>query len=224
MLERFKEVTIANTAYSTKHLAALMTQIRILNVSLFCMNKVADVHIFLLQLWIVHPALMGTMTSIIVLFLCWTIRDSVKMKGIPEKHVFVTGCDSGFGNLLAQRLHRKGFIVIAACLTEKGSQELKTCTSPTLKTVILNVTNPKSIDSAVEYVTAETGNKGSIYFLTGKKKLLSKHISLLALLLYSCLSYGDPSSAIVGDRVHFFSQAIVFIYLVSSSFYFNLVI
>ncbi|XP_077304022.1 retinol dehydrogenase 7-like isoform X1 [Lithobates pipiens] len=112
------------------------------------------------ELWIVHPALMGTMTSIVVLFLCWTIRDSVKMKGIPEKHVFVTGCDSGFGNLLAQRLHRKGFIVIAACLTEKGCQDLKTCTSPTLKTVILNVTNPKSIDSAVEYVAAETGNKG----------------------------------------------------------------
>lgn len=158
------------------------------------------------------------MTSIVVLFLCWTIRDSVKMKGFPEKHVFVTGCDSGFGNLLAQRLHRKGFIVIAACLTEKGSQDLKTCTSPTLKTVILNLTNPKSIDSAVEYVTAETGNKGTIYiFSNWQKRQFKTHLSIVALLLYSCLSYGDPSS---DRRVHIFSQASMFIYLFSSSFYF----
>ncbi|KAM5151881.1 retinol dehydrogenase 7-like [Mantella aurantiaca] len=112
------------------------------------------------ELWIVHPALMGIVTSILVLFVCWTIRDSVKIRAIPEKHVFVTGCDSGFGNLLAQRLHRKGFIVIAACLTEKGCEDLKTCTSPSLKTVILNLTNPKSIDSAVEFVAEVTGNRG----------------------------------------------------------------
>ncbi|KAM4697418.1 retinol dehydrogenase 5-like [Rhinophrynus dorsalis] len=112
------------------------------------------------EFWIVNPALMGTLTSVVFLIVCWLIRDSVKIRDIREKHVFITGCDSGFGNLLAQRLHRKGFIVIAACLTEKGSQDLKTCTSQSLKTVLLNVTNPKSIDDAVDFVAAETGSKG----------------------------------------------------------------
>ncbi|KAG8559736.1 hypothetical protein GDO81_017432 [Engystomops pustulosus] len=112
------------------------------------------------ELWIVHPALMGTLTSVVFLFVCWTIRDNLKVRDVRGKYVFITGCDSGFGNLLAQRLHRKGFDVIAACLTEKGSDDLKACTCPTLKTVLLNVTNPKSIDNAVTFVAEETGSKG----------------------------------------------------------------
>uniref|UniRef100_A0A8C5R8S7 Retinol dehydrogenase 1 n=1 Tax=Leptobrachium leishanense TaxID=445787 RepID=A0A8C5R8S7_9ANUR len=108
----------------------------------------------------VNPALLGTLTSITLIIVCWTIKDSLRIKDIREKHVFITGCDSGFGNLLAQRLHKRGFTVIAACLTEKGSQELKACTSPSLRTVLLNVTNPKSIDNAVQYVAEETSNKG----------------------------------------------------------------
>ncbi|KAG8432405.1 hypothetical protein GDO86_016884 [Hymenochirus boettgeri] len=106
------------------------------------------------------PVLMGILTSAIILFMCWIIRDNIKIKDAREKYVFITGCDSGFGNLLAQRLHQKGFTVIAACLTEKGSQELQACTSPALKTVILNLTNTKSIDNAVEFVAEETGSKG----------------------------------------------------------------
>ncbi|XP_075465255.1 retinol dehydrogenase 5-like isoform X2 [Ascaphus truei] len=112
------------------------------------------------EFWLVNPALLGTLTSIIFLIVCWSIRDSLKIKDVHEKHIFITGCDSGFGNLLAQTLHKRGFGVIAACLTEKGGKELQACTSPSLKTVILNVTNPRSIENAVEFVAAETGNKG----------------------------------------------------------------
>ncbi|CAJ0923939.1 unnamed protein product [Ranitomeya imitator] len=78
----------------------------------------------------------------------------------PSDRTTHPGCDSGFGNLLAQNLHRKGFAIIAACLTEKGSEDLKACTSPSLKTILLNVTNPKSIDNAVTFVDEETGGKG----------------------------------------------------------------
>ncbi|XP_069591452.1 retinol dehydrogenase 7-like isoform X1 [Ranitomeya imitator] len=112
------------------------------------------------ELWIVHPALMGILTSIVFLFICWSVRDNLKIKDVRGKYVFITGCDSGFGNLLAQNLHRKGFAIIAACLTEKGSEDLKACTSPSLKTILLNVTNPKSIDNAVTFVDEETGGKG----------------------------------------------------------------
>ncbi|KAE8581006.1 hypothetical protein XENTR_v10024626 [Xenopus tropicalis] len=112
------------------------------------------------EIFMGNTALIATMTSFVFLLVCWIIKDSIKIKNIHEKHVLITGCDSGFGNLLAQRLHRKGFGVIAACLTEKGCQDLIACTSPSMKTVILNVTNARSIDQAVQFVAAETGSKG----------------------------------------------------------------
>uniref|UniRef100_A0A8C3XJA1 Retinol dehydrogenase 1 n=1 Tax=Chelydra serpentina TaxID=8475 RepID=A0A8C3XJA1_CHESE len=101
----------------------------------------------------------GILASIL-LIICWLIRDSLNVKDLNGKHVFITGCDSGFGNLLAKQLDRRGFHVIAACLTEKGSRELLACTSLSLKTVILNVTDSSSIDNAVEFVKQETDGEG----------------------------------------------------------------
>nr|XP_005997700.2 PREDICTED: dehydrogenase/reductase SDR family member 9 [Latimeria chalumnae] len=98
--------------------------------------------------------------SIFLLVVCWFIKDNLRIKTIKEKYVLITGCDSGFGNLLAKQLNQRGFHVIAACLTENGAQQLQACTSPTLKTVLLNVTDPKSIDQALEFVKAETGSQG----------------------------------------------------------------
>ncbi|XP_043931508.1 retinol dehydrogenase 7-like, partial [Protopterus annectens] len=79
---------------------------------------------------------------------------------IEEKHVLITGCDSGFGNLIARQLDKRGFYVIAACLTEKGAQELKATTSAKLKTVSLNVTDSDSIAQTFEFVEKEVGSKG----------------------------------------------------------------
>ena len=93
-------------------------------------------------------------------FVVWYIRDSLKVDDIDKKHVFVTGCDSGFGNLVAKQLDRQGFHVIAACLTESGSTDLRTAASPRLKTVLLNVTDSASIERAVEMVRRETGERG----------------------------------------------------------------
>ncbi len=39
--------------------------------------------------------------------------------------IVITGCDSGFGLATAQRLHERGFIVVAACLTPAGVENLK---------------------------------------------------------------------------------------------------
>jgi hypothetical protein len=44
----------------------------------------------------------------------WVRSGKVNPKG---KVVVITGCDTGFGRMLAERLHRAGFTVIAACLT-----------------------------------------------------------------------------------------------------------
>ncbi|EPB79951.1 hypothetical protein ANCCEY_01017 [Ancylostoma ceylanicum] len=43
------------------------------------------------------------------------------------KYVFITGCDSGFGRLLALKLLKMGVNVFAGCYTEqgKGSRQVK---------------------------------------------------------------------------------------------------
>uniref|UniRef100_A0A668AQE0 Retinol dehydrogenase 1 n=1 Tax=Myripristis murdjan TaxID=586833 RepID=A0A668AQE0_9TELE len=95
-----------------------------------------------------------------VLAIGWYIRDSLKVDDFNQKHVLITGCDSGFGNLLAKQLDRRGFAVIAACLTEKGASDLASAASPRLKTLLLNVTDSESIKRAVEFVSAEVGERG----------------------------------------------------------------
>nr|XP_033472876.1 retinol dehydrogenase 7-like [Epinephelus lanceolatus] len=88
------------------------------------------------------------------------IRDSYKVDGFSRKHVFITGCDSGFGNLVARQLDKKCFRVIAACLTEKGAADLAAAASPRLKTLLLDVTDSGSIRRAVEFVSKEVGDGG----------------------------------------------------------------
>lgn len=107
-----------------------------------------------------HLALTGVLLLACFTAVYWYIRDSYKVGGFSQKYVFITGCDSGFGNLLARQLDRKGFKVIAGCLTEKGAADLAAATTPRLKTLLLNVTDSASIRSAVEFVSREVGNQG----------------------------------------------------------------
>ena len=43
------------------------------------------------------------------------------MSHLQEKFIFITGCDSGFGNLLAKQLDLRGLKFLAACLSESGA-------------------------------------------------------------------------------------------------------
>ncbi|CAH2254874.1 retinol dehydrogenase 7-like, partial [Pelobates cultripes] len=86
-------------------------------------------------------------------------RQSQVLQNLTDKYVFITGCDSGFGNLLAKQLERRGMLVLAACMTEKGSEELKKETSRRLQTVILDVTDSQSVSSVAKWVTHTVGDK-----------------------------------------------------------------
>lgn len=90
----------------------------------------------------------------------WLYRDSLEIEDFKSKYVFVTGCDTGFGNLLCKKLDRKGFRVLAGCLTEKGADDLKRVAGPYLKTVLLDVTSQESIEKAMEWTKQEVGDKG----------------------------------------------------------------
>ncbi|XP_065607045.1 retinol dehydrogenase 7-like [Cyrtonyx montezumae] len=106
------------------------------------------------SLHIVIPA------SILSLIIYWLIRDRHKVRNLSGKYVFITGCETRLGNALAKWLDKRGFCVIAACVTEQEGQELRSCSSLSLKTVNLDLADSSSISRAVVFVTEETTGKG----------------------------------------------------------------
>ncbi|NWT06202.1 RDH16 dehydrogenase, partial [Mionectes macconnelli] len=87
-------------------------------------------------------------------------RERQTVPRLREKHVLITGCDSGFGNLLARQLDGRGLRVLAACLTEAGAERLRAATSPRLRTVLLDVTSSHSIATATAWVRECVGDQG----------------------------------------------------------------
>ncbi|XP_020018814.2 17-beta-hydroxysteroid dehydrogenase type 6 isoform X2 [Castor canadensis] len=87
-------------------------------------------------------------------------RERQVVSHLQDKYVFITGCDSGFGNLLARQLDMRGMRVLAACLTEKGAEQLRNQTSGRLETVILDVTKTESISAATQWVKEHVGDRG----------------------------------------------------------------
>jgi NAD(P)-dependent dehydrogenase (short-subunit alcohol dehydrogenase family) len=68
-----------------------------------------------------------------------------------NRAVLITGCDSGFGNLVARRLDAYGFHVYAGCLYPEGegAEKLNGETSRRLKVVKLDVTKDEDVHSVV---------------------------------------------------------------------------
>ncbi|XP_054471692.1 retinol dehydrogenase 1 [Anoplopoma fimbria] len=115
---------------------------------------------YLLEVIQSHLALTCALLLASLAALRWYIRDSYRVDGFNHKYVLITGCDSGFGNLLARQLDGKGLHVVAACLTEEGAADLAAATSPRLKSLLLDVTDSESIRRAVEFVSREVGGRG----------------------------------------------------------------
>ncbi|CAH2224395.1 retinol dehydrogenase 3-like [Pelobates cultripes] len=96
---------------------------------------------------------------VLILLYRWH-RQSQILQNISDKYVLITGCDTGFGNLLAKQLDQLGLLVLAACLTEKGAEGLKKETSTRVQTVILDVSDNQSVSSAAEWTTRIVGDSG----------------------------------------------------------------
>ncbi|XP_064257333.1 retinol dehydrogenase 16-like [Passer domesticus] len=87
-------------------------------------------------------------------------RERQPVPRLSEKHVLITGCDSGFGKLLARQLDARGLRVLAACLTDSGAAELRAASSERLHTVLLDVTCSKSIARVAAWVRERVGDQG----------------------------------------------------------------
>mmetsp|Transcript_18792 Transcript_18792/g.59956 ORF Transcript_18792/g.59956 Transcript_18792/m.59956 type:complete len:334 (+) Transcript_18792:3-1004(+) len=69
--------------------------------------------------------------------------------------VYVTGCDTGFGNIAAKMLDNKGLGVFAACYTDEAMEALKKEGSDRLVPVKLDVSQQASVDAAAERIRDE---------------------------------------------------------------------
>lgn len=76
----------------------------------------------------------------------------LKIDKFDQRYVLITGCDTGFGNLLAKRLDALKFHVFAACLTNEAVKLLTEETSSNFIAVELDVTQDASIEKMVEKV------------------------------------------------------------------------
>lgn len=87
-------------------------------------------------------------------------KESKRVPNRDEKYVYITGCDTGFGNLLARHLDQMGYRVIAGCYTEKGEDELKKSASDRLSAVQLDVSDSASVARAAAFIRTLVGEKG----------------------------------------------------------------
>ncbi|XP_067671296.1 retinol dehydrogenase 16-like [Haliotis asinina] len=101
---------------------------------------------------------------VIVVFLLYTIRRKRLAQQVSPlgKYVLITGCDSGFGHHLAQRLDERGCNVIATCLLERGcgATELKRVSSGRMHVLCLDVTSDNSVGQCLEHVKRVVGEAG----------------------------------------------------------------
>ncbi|TKR70512.1 hypothetical protein L596_022534 [Steinernema carpocapsae] len=74
---------------------------------------------------------------------------------LHKKAVFISGCDSGFGRMLALKCVKNGIPVFAGCYTDEGAERLKEEAAGykgKLETVPLDVMNEESVEKAANMV------------------------------------------------------------------------
>ncbi|EHB06567.1 11-cis retinol dehydrogenase [Heterocephalus glaber] len=101
------------------------------------------------------PLLLGALLWAVL----WLLRDRQRLP-TSSPFVFITGCDSGFGRLLALRLDQRGFRVLASCLTPSGAKELQQMASSRLHTILLDITDPQSVQQAAKWVETHVQGAG----------------------------------------------------------------
>ncbi|XP_041641879.1 corticosteroid 11-beta-dehydrogenase isozyme 2 [Cheilinus undulatus] len=108
------------------------------------------------------------MLLLALLFLAFCIYLATRTGSPPAtlpahgKAVFITGCDSGFGNATAKRLDSLGFEVFATVLdlSGHGARELQKTCSPRLTLLQVDITQPQQVQQALLDTKAKLGLRG----------------------------------------------------------------
>ncbi len=99
-------------------------------------------------------------SSILLYNIIRWVRLSLLVPDPAGKCIFVTGCDSGFGNALAKRLDSIGCRVFAGCFTKLGAYKLDSGTSKQLSTILMDVTSTENIQRAYQIVKDNLPDSG----------------------------------------------------------------
>lgn len=98
--------------------------------------------------------------ALLVCFWLWgkiAARFKVDVKG---KAVLITGCDTGFGALMARRCDAQGMRVFANCLTKEAAATLREDCSSNLTTLVFDVTDEKAVEDAHRQVSESCDEQG----------------------------------------------------------------
>lgn len=77
-----------------------------------------------------------------------------------KKAIVITGCDTGFGNMLARRLAPRGFQVLAGCLNPSAPEATILETVPNVSVFPLDVTSEGSLREALDIVSTKLKESG----------------------------------------------------------------
>ncbi|KAL7403319.1 hypothetical protein ABVT39_027791 [Epinephelus coioides] len=96
-----------------------------------------------------------------LILICGTDRKGELLPG-QGRAVLITGCDSGFGHALANRLSEGGVMVFAGVLDVNGAgaQQLRECGRENLQVLQLDVTDSSQIETAHRYICAQVADTG----------------------------------------------------------------
>ncbi|XP_070828212.1 17-beta-hydroxysteroid dehydrogenase type 2 [Chaetodon trifascialis] len=95
-------------------------------------------------------------------FILVCVSERVELLPAKSRVVLVTGCDSGFGHILAKRLSEMGVMVFAGVLDANGAgaQQLREPGSENLQVLQLDVTDSSQVEAAHRYICAQVADTG----------------------------------------------------------------
>lgn len=122
--------------------------------------------------------------GILVYFLSKRFLETLLLPHDADRHVLVTGCDTGFGNLLAKHLEKLGIRVFACCLTEQAQEDFRSHCSRNVIPLALDVTKEESVQNCLKFVKEKLGDKGLVSLISITLKIM--YIILLLFLHVEC--------------------------------------
>jgi len=84
------------------------------------------------------------------------------VQGSEKKYVYITGCDSGFGEILTKKLEKLGFGVFAGVYLESSIKKLKNECSSRVFPIQVDVTKEDSCENAATVMKSVLAEKGAI--------------------------------------------------------------